>query len=116
MTWATILFAGWLTLAWLPNGRLELYDKPVPEYLSLTGSFYTELGAEATWGVLFAVGHALAALAVVLILYYVIRGLFSTGIGYDHRHNDREIGQLPHPSELYDKWKKAVERAFSWAK
>jgi ABC-type nickel/cobalt efflux system permease component RcnA len=31
-------------------------------------------------GYLIAVVHALAALAVVLILYYVIRGLFSTGI------------------------------------
>ena len=31
-------------------------------------------------GYLIAVVHALAALAVVLILYYVIRGLFSTGV------------------------------------
>src|SRR5208282_1310369 len=31
-------------------------------------------------GYLIAVVHALAALAVVLILYYLIRGLFSTGI------------------------------------
>jgi len=31
-------------------------------------------------GYLIAIVHALAALAVVLILYYVIRGLFSTGV------------------------------------
>ena len=31
-------------------------------------------------GYLIAVVHAVAALAVVLILYYVIRGLFSTGV------------------------------------
>ena len=31
-------------------------------------------------GYLIAIVHALAALAVVLILYYIIRGLFSTGI------------------------------------
>jgi len=56
MTWATILFAGWLTLAWLPSGGLELYDNPMPELVELRGSFYTELGGEATWGLLFAGG------------------------------------------------------------
>ena len=56
MTLASILFAGWMTLAWLPSGGLELYDNPVPEVLTLDGSFYTELGAEATWGLFFAGG------------------------------------------------------------
>jgi hypothetical protein len=56
MTWTSILFAGWLTLAWLPSGGLELYENPVPEVLTIDGSFYTELGAEATWGVFFAGG------------------------------------------------------------
>jgi nickel/cobalt exporter len=37
-------------------------------------------------GYLIAVVHALAALAVVLILYYVIRGLFSTGIEQADRY------------------------------
>jgi hypothetical protein len=56
MMWTSILLSGWLTLAWLPSGGLALYDKPVPEYVALSGSFYTELGAEATWGLFFASG------------------------------------------------------------
>jgi len=35
MTWASILFAGWLTLAWLPSGGLALYDNPMPELVVL---------------------------------------------------------------------------------
>jgi hypothetical protein len=56
MTWASVLFAGWLTLAWLPTGGLELYSNPVPEVLTIDGSFYTELGVEATWGLFFTGG------------------------------------------------------------
>ena len=48
MTWASILFAGWLTLAWLPSGGLALYDNPMPELVVLDGSFYTELGDVGT--------------------------------------------------------------------
>lgn len=35
---------------------MALYDNPMPELLVLDGSFYTELGAEATWGLFFAGG------------------------------------------------------------
>ena len=56
MTWATILLSGWLTVAWVPNGQVDLYSNPIPEFVTIDGSFYTELGVEATWGVFFAGG------------------------------------------------------------
>ena len=56
MTWATILLSGWLTMAWIPQGVVDLYTNPIPEVLTVDGSFYTDLGIEATWGVFFAGG------------------------------------------------------------
>lgn len=56
MTWASVLLSGWLTMAWVPQGAVGLYTNPVPEILEIDGSFYTDLGVEATWGVFFAGG------------------------------------------------------------
>lgn len=56
MNFAAILLSSWLTLAWLPNGAVSLYDKPLPEYITFGNSFVTDLGVEATWGPLFAGG------------------------------------------------------------
>ena len=56
MDWGAILLYGWLQVAVLPSGGMELYDNPVPEVFDLTGSFYVELGAEISWGCFFAGG------------------------------------------------------------
>lgn len=54
MTWAIILFYGWLTLGWLPMGGMATYQPPI--YTSLEGSGIVEMGGEATWGPFFAGG------------------------------------------------------------
>jgi len=56
MTFASVLFWGWLTVGWLPQGGLAIYDNPIPEVIEFAGSYFTELGGEATWGPLFAGG------------------------------------------------------------
>lgn len=57
MTWASILFYGWATLAYLPSGFVEMYN-PTSIYSiePVAGSGFVELGGEATWGIFFAGG------------------------------------------------------------
>jgi len=50
MNWTTLLFYGWLQVAVIPNGAVEVYENPVPDLVELTGSYYVELGTEITWG------------------------------------------------------------------
>jgi len=56
MNLAAILLSGWLTLGWVPNSALELYDKPLPQLISFTNSFVVDMGVEASWGPFFAGG------------------------------------------------------------
>jgi hypothetical protein len=56
MNWATLLFYGWMQLACIPDGAVELYENPVPDLVTLDGSYFAELGAEITWGCFFAGG------------------------------------------------------------
>ncbi|HXK36961.1 MAG TPA: hypothetical protein VJ553_05270 [Candidatus Paceibacterota bacterium] len=49
-----ILLAAWLMLGWLPNGGLAVYDPPT--LIDVSGSYLVELGAEASWGPVFAGG------------------------------------------------------------
>jgi len=56
MNWATLLFYGWMQLACIPDGAVELYENPVPDLVTLDGSYSAELGAEITWGCFFVGG------------------------------------------------------------
>jgi hypothetical protein len=49
-----LLLSAWLLLGWLPQGKLVVYDPPA--YVDVGGSFLVELGAEASWGPVFAGG------------------------------------------------------------
>jgi len=49
-----ILLAAWLTLGWLPQGGLVVYDPPA--LIDVSGSFLVDMGVEATWGPIFAGG------------------------------------------------------------
>lgn len=53
-----LLLASWLTLGWMPQGGLVVYDPP--SFVDVGGSCIVELGAEVTWGPLFAGGSMLA--------------------------------------------------------
>lgn len=56
MNWASLVFLGWLQLAYLPSGAIVLYENPFPETMDVAGSGLVDLGVEVTWGIFFAGG------------------------------------------------------------
>lgn len=54
MNIGALALSGWLLLGWLPRGGLVVYDPPA--CIDVGGSFLVEIGAEASWGPLFAGG------------------------------------------------------------
>jgi hypothetical protein len=50
-----LLLAAWLTLGWLPSGGVTVYE-PSPMLVDMSNSALVELGAEVSWGPLFAGG------------------------------------------------------------
>jgi len=54
MNIGALALSGWLLLGLLPRGGLAVYDPPA--YADVGGSYLVEIGAEASWGPLFAGG------------------------------------------------------------
>ncbi len=54
MNIGALALSGWLLLGWMPRGDLVVYDPPA--YVDVAGSYLVEIGAEASWGPLFAGG------------------------------------------------------------